>query len=344
MAWQRALSSLAELGQKGSELLRSAGAQGLQLAVWIEEDWPEAMAWLVVASGPAYVLRMVLCRPRISGASLALWCAWLGLEVLQKGRGVFEVTHQRWATAIQATREVVQKSVVMVEAWIVVFLPFVSDIWRKTRSIWFSLSFRLKLVLVLGPLSFWLLWVLLKRLLNAFQRRRSAMKQALGALLFHGSFLLSCPVLWYVSGCLTPGQQHFGLRHLLTTVPTLGSLLALGWRPAPEVSQLLALQASDAPPLALPERQAASGSARRRSRARSPPVPPAVPERHEAPLEIEVSASTQRFWLSYWASWPLLMLLEGGLPSLLDLLDVPEAPSCSASGLQICGLETACVT
>eukprot|EP00913_Durusdinium_trenchii_P019886 g18693.t1 len=319
------------------------------------------MAWLVVASGPAYVLRMVLCRPRISGASLALWCAWLGLEVLQKGRGVFEVTHQRWATAIQATREVVQKSVVMVEvgsewappvpgdakAWIVVFLPFVSDIWRtfrplrvlrpfgagraarhsgrgsvgicgdarglrKTRSIWFSLSFRLKLVLVLGPLSFWLLWVLLKRLLNAFQRRRSAMKQALG------------PGASVGARCLTPGQQHFGLRHLLTTVPTLGSLLALGWRPAPEVSQLLALQASDAPPLALPERQAASGSARRRSRARSPPVPPAVPERHEAPLEIEVSASTQRFWLSYWASWPLLMLLEGGLPSLLDLLDVPE--------------------
>lgn len=35
-------------------------------------------------------------------------------------------------------------------------------------------------------------------------------------------------------------------------------------------------------------------------------------------------ARIARFWLSYWAAWPLLVSAEQGLPYLLELLDVPE--------------------
>eukprot|EP00434_Breviolum_minutum_P025863 symbB.v1.2.022866.t1/scaffold2036.1/size91645/4 len=148
----------------------------------------------------------------------------------------------RGLTAMKATREVVQKSVVAVEAWIVVFLPFVADMWRKGRALWHVLSFRTKVVLVAGPVGLYLFCLAVKRLLDAFHRNRAAMKRTLWAVLFHGSFLLACPVLWYVSGCISPKWQHLCLKHFLTTVPTLGSLFALGWRPAPQIAELLALE------------------------------------------------------------------------------------------------------
>ncbi|CAL1149609.1 unnamed protein product [Cladocopium goreaui] len=328
MAASKLWTFLAELRAAGSQrslsLLRQAGdwaASGAQVAQWLEEDWPEAIAWIVVAAGPFYLLRLVVRRPRLCAAMVSLWSSWLALQVLTKGRVVVEQTHQRGLTAMQATREVVQKSVVAVEAWIVVFLPFVSDMWRKSRAIWHVLSFRTKVVLVAGPVGLYLLGLAVKRLLDAFHRRRSAMKRIMLAVLFHGSFLLACPVLWYFSGFLSPNWQHLCLRNFLTTVPTLGSLYALGWRPAPKFAELLALEAP-AQHLALPSRNGAQASpGRRRASASGRSGRPAA---SEEPMEFQASASTQRFWLSYWAAWPLLVSAEQGLPYLLELLDVPE--------------------
>lgn len=326
MAASKLWTVLTELRAAGSQgalsLLRQEGdwaASGARLAEWLEEDWPEAMAWIVVISGPAYLLRLVGRRPRLCAAMVSLWSSWLGLQVLTKGRVVVEQTHQRGLTAMQATREVVQKSVLAVEAWIVVFLPFVADMWRKCRAIWHVLSFRTKVVLVAGPVGLYLLGLAVKRLLDAFHRRRAAMKRIMLAVLFHGSFLLACPVLWYLSGFLSPNWQHLCLRNFLTTVPTLGSLYALGWRPAPKFAELLALEAPT-PHLALPRNGAQAATPGRRRSGASLERPAAS----EEAMEFQASASTQRFWLSYWAAWPLLVSAEQGLPYLLELLDVPE--------------------
>eukprot|EP00435_Cladocopium_sp_Y103_P026912 s665_g6.t1 len=331
MAASKLWTFLAELrvsgGQHALRLLRKGGdwaASGVQVAQWLEEDWPEAIAWIVVASGPAYLLRLVVRRPRLCAAMVSLWSSWLGLQVLTKGHVVVEQTQQRGLTAMQATREVVQKSVVAVEAWIVVFLPFVADMWRKSRAIWHVLSFRTKVVLIAGPVGLYLLGLAVKRLLDAFHRRRAAMKRITMAVLFHGSFLLACPVLWYFSGFLSPYWQHLCLRNFLTTVPTLGSLFALGWRPAPKFAELLALEAPTQH-LALPgSRNGAQAATPSRARRGSNGASTGRPAAPEEPMAFQASASTQRFWLSYWATWPLLMTAEQGLPYLLELLDVPE--------------------
>ena len=325
-------TSIGELRATGSqkalillERVPDLAVTGAQVAEWIEEDWPEALAWIMVASGPVYLLRLVIRRPRICLAVVSLWSSWLGVQVLSHGVAVLEKTQMRGLTAMKATREVVQKSVVAVEAWIVVFLPFVADMWRKGRALWHVLSFRTKVVLVAGPVGLYLFCLAVKRLLDAFHRNRAAMKRTLWAVLFHGSFLLACPVLWYVSGCISPKWQHLCLKHFLTTVPTLGSLFALGWRPAPQIAELLALEAPNQH-LALTENQASVATRSAGSRRASE-----RPTRREEPMEFQASASTQRFWLSYWATWPVLVVAEQGLPYLLELLDVPEVEMAQAN-------------
>ncbi|CAJ1395489.1 unnamed protein product [Effrenium voratum] len=322
-ALQKALQELGHLAVSGGHLAK-------RLALSLEQEWPEAIAWVVVASGPAWLLHLlVVRRPRCSAAGVLAWSGWLGLQVYAKGPTVLEATRDRGIAAVQATREVVQKSVVMVQAWIVVFLPFVSDVWRHASSTWRLLSFRARVALVGGPVTIFLLAMAYRRVARAFRERRAAMERVVKAVAFHGSFALVCYPLWRMAGFLSPNWLYFTLRHLLSTVPVLASLAALGWRPDCGLAFSFRHQlALEAPQLAL-EQPNGHRTGRRNSR-RSAAAAASAPA-EAAPLAPAADAATapaspdmQRLWLSYWATWPALVALEQGLPWLVELLDLPE--------------------
>ncbi|CAE7796398.1 unnamed protein product [Symbiodinium sp. CCMP2456] len=296
----------------------------------LEEEWPEVIAWLVVGSGPAWVLYVVVVRrPRSSAAAAVAWATWLAVQVSTQGFGALDVTRKRALVALQATHEVAQKSVVMVEAWIIVFLPFVADLWRHSRSAWNALSLPARLVLVGVPVGLYLTALVVRRIIRACRRRKEGLRKAIKSVLFHGSFVMACPLLWFSTGRVSIWWLNVLLTHVLTTVPTVGSLVALGWQPLFDAgagtASATAIEDVQGHP-ALPWRApGAPGNAnsmgtlevastavrpRRRSHRRA-----AV----DTPAARPASPSSLRLWLSYWASWPLLQLLEQGLPALLEL-------------------------
>jgi len=302
----------------------------------LEEEWPEVIAWLVVGSGPAWVLYVVVVRrPRSSAAAAVAWVTWLAVQVSTQGSGALDVTRKRALVALQATHEVAQKSVVMVEAWIIVFLPFVADLWRHSRSAWNALSLPARLVLVGVPVGLYLTALVVRRIIRACRRRKEGLRQAVKSVLFHGSFVLACPLLWFSTGRVSIWWLNVLLTNVLTTVPTLGSLVALGWQPLFDpgagTSSATAIEDVQGHP-ALPWRALGDTSSMGTVEAASTGMRPRRRSHRRAAVDMPAARPAQpsslRLWLSYWASWPLLQLLEQGLPALLELqvLGVKQVP------------------
>ncbi|CAE6973072.1 unnamed protein product [Symbiodinium sp. CCMP2592] len=292
----------------------------------LEEEWPEVIAWLVVGSGPAWVLYVVVVRrPRSSAAAAVAWATWLAVQVSAQGSGALDVTRKRALAALQATHEVAQKSVVMVEAWIIVFLPFVADLWRHSRSAWNALSLPARLVLVGVPVGLYLTALVVRRIIRACRRRKEGLRQAVKSFLFHGSFVLACPLLWFSTGRVSIWWLNVLLSNVLTTVPTLGSLVALGWQPLfdPVAGKVAGVQDIQGQP-ALPWRALGDTNSMGTVEAASTGMRPRRRSHRRAAVDTPTARpvaqpSSLRLWLSYWASWPLLQLLEQGLPALLEL-------------------------
>ncbi|CAE7193001.1 unnamed protein product [Symbiodinium necroappetens] len=294
----------------------------------LEEEWPEVIAWLVVGSGPAWVLYVVVVRrPRSSAAAAVAWATWLAVQVSTQGFGALDVTRKRALVALQATHEVAQKSVVMVEAWIIVFLPFVADLWRHSRSAWNALSLPARLVLVGVPVGLYLTALVVGRIIRACRRRKEGLRKAIKSVLFHGSFVMACPLLWFSTGRVSIWWLNVLLTHVLTTVPTMGSLVALGWQPLFDrgagTASATAIEDVQGHP-ALPWRALGEANSMGTLEAASTAMRPRRRSHRRGAVDTPAarpvaSPSSLRLWLSYWASWPLLQLLEQGLPSLLEL-------------------------
>lgn len=294
----------------------------------LEEEWPEVIAWLVVGSGPAWVLYVVVVRrPRSSAAAAVAWATWLAVQVSTQGFGALDVTRKRALVALQATHEVAQKSVPMVEAWIIVFLPFVADLWRHSRSAWNALSLPARLVLVGVPVGLYLTALVVGRIVRACRRRKEGLRKAIKSVLFHGSFVMACPLLWFSTGRVSIWWLNVLLTHVLTTVPTMGSLVALGWQPLFDrgagTASATAIEDVQGHP-ALPWRALGEANSMGTLEAASTAMRPRRRSHRRGAVDTPAarpvaSPSSLRLWLSYWASWPLLQLLEQGLPSLLEL-------------------------
>lgn len=266
-------------------------------------------------------------RPRSSAAAAVAWATWLAVQVSTQGFGALDVTRKRALVALQATHEVAQKSVPMVEAWIIVFLPFVADLWRHSRSAWNALSLPARLVLVGVPVGLYLTALVVGRIVRACRRRKEGLRKAIKSVLFHGSFVMACPLLWFSTGRVSIWWLNVLLTHVLTTVPTMGSLVALGWQPLFDrgagTASATAIEDVQGHP-ALPWRALGEANSMGTLEAASTAMRPRRRSHRRGAVDTPAarpvaSPSSLRLWLSYWASWPLLQLLEQGLPSLLEL-------------------------
>ncbi|CAE8683369.1 unnamed protein product, partial [Polarella glacialis] len=299
--------------------------KGLAILGSLEEVWPDVVAWLVVSSVAFSLLHFVVVRrPRSCGLVALTWLSWLGSQVWQQGPGALEATRLRGRVAVEATESFVKQMVALVQAWMHFFLPFLNDLCRQATALWRSVSPRTRMFLLCAAVTIYTTVTTTIWAYQGFRKHQNALARAVGAALFHSSFLVVGPLTWELSGRLPVHWLPFVLRHVVSTVPTVGSLLALGWRPIPaakdQPQKAGAAEISNSGP-----QEAEGGSflqrrTRRLSAAASALVgasPPAFAAEPVSPASAaKLSPSAQRLWLSYWASWPLIAVLELGLGNL----------------------------
>eukprot|EP00931_Biecheleriopsis_adriatica_P026885 TRINITY_DN16278_c0_g1_i1.p1 TRINITY_DN16278_c0_g1~~TRINITY_DN16278_c0_g1_i1.p1 ORF type:complete len:710 (+),score=126.61 TRINITY_DN16278_c0_g1_i1:49-2178(+) len=307
----RVLEQLLLFVERSQVLAEQASAAAWQFLQEVPvEAWQDALGWLLVLASFLWLLHFVLGRhPRICGAAVLAWLAWLGLEVLQKGTSVLQATIQRGQVALEATQDFMLHSRVMVQAWLLVFLPFLSDICRYASKLWSSLSAQQRLVIVCSVVFVYVVASIVSRI-AAWRRNRRARRSAMGTgssagavlrmVLFHLSFPVAAYFAWRLTGRMPAQWLCISLELLLRVVPTIGSLLALGWQPLASASSHKVVhkdQSTSRPPAQV---SWTSRLWRRNSAAKNP--------QPQQPF-LQGSPELQRRWLTFWAIWPLLVLL-----------------------------------
>lgn len=241
---------------------------------------PDIVATLVCGLVGIHIIRvLVYWRPRLCLASFLSWALWLGWNAAFEGYEVLEATHRRWLHASEVTERFAQNLVELVKSWTDFFLPFLSDVSRWLMSVVRTLSLRQRMLAVFGVLS-------LYSLVEGFRFVRSH-RQKVMWVLFHASFLLGGPVIWYVSGFVSSDWLEWTLWHMVSTVPTLASMNVLSC--TPDEYQTVRKGLFSRQPVFELEKQK---------------------EREQKRTE---SLQSQRSWLSFWVCWPILALLQAGL-------------------------------
>lgn len=326
-AWAVVEHTSEALAARGCELALDLARRAWQLALYVEKDLPDVLVWILILTSAISLVRLFFRRlgPRVCLAAALTWMTWLGLQVWQDGASAWQSMLERGQLALKATQRFAQDGLVMVQAWLYFFLPFLKDLCRHLALLWGSLSPRSRRVLIGSGFAGYVLLVAVSRLVTAFRKRQRAMRRALGIVVFHSSFLLLGPVIWQLAGMLPEPWLPGVLEQLLTTVPTFCSLLALGWRPLakPMVSVHTKngeeADAAGNTPLrgarfsrltSMFSRRGADVLANARADA----------SKNTPSQTLEGSSEAQRLWLAYWATWPLLVALE---PLLLLALRLP---------------------
>eukprot|EP00928_Gymnodinium_smaydae_P061625 TRINITY_DN45666_c0_g1_i1.p1 TRINITY_DN45666_c0_g1~~TRINITY_DN45666_c0_g1_i1.p1 ORF type:complete len:658 (+),score=170.09 TRINITY_DN45666_c0_g1_i1:162-2135(+) len=251
---------------------------------------PDFTAVVFCALCGLWILRFIITwRPRLCLLCASSWLLWLVCQVLYNGADVLYETHRRWCRAFDVTENYAHALVELIRAWTDFFLPFLSDVARWVLRFVRSLSVRQRLGLCFAGISVY-------TVVEAFRFVKRHTRK-IKTVLFHGSFLVGGPLIWYGSGLLSPEWLSSVLTQAITAVPAVLSALVL--------SRALLLR--DASP---------KGARRAAARADGD-----EPSAGMAPM---------RLWLSYWSCWPLLAVLEAAL----DVLPSLVALSGSAPSLQ----------
>lgn len=298
-----------------------------QIAVGLEVERLQGK-WVVWLACALYVL---LRRPRAVLAIGATWSAWMGWQVYAAGADAVDAMMQRGLVALEATDRFSEALVALAWAWGDFFLPLLSDVARVGVTVWDSTTPEQRCYFAAGLVAIAVTIKLCKviytfarvakdrlvqavtSLRQAVARKVASVKQgtsqglsATGAgisrgtrftgqllhtivakVLFYGSFLVTGGLSWKAMEHVSDEWLLCGTGHLIATVPAFRSMLAMrsGGGPASAAG-------SSASSGALEDEQA-----RRKTEQR-------------------------RYWLCYWAFWPVLSLLHYGsqvLPGMVDI-------------------------
>lgn len=250
------------------------------------EAVPEVAAWLVCGALTLWLGRFIIFRrPYACALSALAWAGWLTWQALcVSGMQAVYSAKRRGLAALEATDNFAQHLVGLVRAWTDFFLPFLSDVCRWAIRLWKKTTLNQRLIVGFILLSCYSIL----QAVRIFRQHR----QRIMHVLFHLSFLVVGPLLWYSSGFLTPHLLIESVTHLITTFPTLISLLVIS-------------NAAD--------NEAKKKADRRRSTGQS-----IVPS---------TNLQMQRLWLSYWACWPTLAVFEAGVSTIPKLLHSENSQS-----------------
>lgn len=164
--------------------------------------------------------RCVLRRPRVCLALVGTWSSLFCIDLLI-GRGpaacVKNIVHQS-KEASQASRELAHCTVRFVAAWLSVLMPVVADVAAVLATTWQRLAPRQRLFVCSSV-------VVIYAMISAFRAicKHSA---AISKIVFQASFLIAGPMLWFLSGHLSPLGLQWTLSIVLSGLPTLMSFHA----------------------------------------------------------------------------------------------------------------------
>lgn len=249
---------------------------------------PDVAAWLVCLGLAVSLVRFVVFRrPRLCALSALAWLGWLSWQaIFVSGIQALHSAKRRGLAAIEATDHFAQHLLALVKAWTDFFLPFMMDVFRWCLKLYKKMTMRQRLLVLFVAISGFTIY----EAYRMFRRHKLLIMHVL----FHLSFLVGGPLLWYSSGLLPPHVLVLVVTHLITTIPAFFSLLVIS-------------NADDA----------GKGSAPSRSRQ----------SRYEQSVIPTTNVKMHRLWLSYWACWPALAVFEAGVGAVPKLVQAGNSDS-----------------
>jgi len=264
---------------------------------------------------------VVLClykRPKITGALLGVWLAWLLCKFLQGATAWSHVV-----TRIQQTSEATIKAFIAcwkaLCAWLFLLFPFLDDVFHFVKPLvvaastqivrgWNAMSWEERGIAAVGCMGVCsTVWIA-----SVMWRSREKCWQKIRRVVFHLSFFVVGPAVWWISVRWLASNADVPTGVFMSLLPTLASvdvLLTL-WRERELAKQQQANQKSWRSWFNL-----------------------GVATKEQTFLQSRDGFDATRFhtrlrsWLSYWSCWPLLYFLEFLIhdSGLVDEEDYPSA-------------------
>lgn len=114
------------------------------------EQVPDLVAWCVCGGLAFWIIRRSFSlRPRFFIGSSLTWLCWFAYQVSKNPQEAWSGLKSRGMTALEATEQFFLQGVLLLKAWIDFFLPFLSSIGGWAVRVWKSLS-REEQLLVIG--------------------------------------------------------------------------------------------------------------------------------------------------------------------------------------------------
>mmetsp|Transcript_40089 Transcript_40089/g.128591 ORF Transcript_40089/g.128591 Transcript_40089/m.128591 type:complete len:336 (+) Transcript_40089:120-1127(+) len=277
------------------------------LAAWAADSWQSGAFsdFFVVALFLAVLAVCVRRRPRTTLAVVSGWLVWFACQ-LAEGNAARAVALAQAKSAGEKSVAAARAVGVMLEAWLVLILPLFADLWSALRPglesswrcavmVWHVTTWQekgLATLLTLGVCSAaWAgfkLWRKRDQLLHGSKIALATLK----VVLFHLSFVLIGPAIWWLASQLPPRSKLTNVLSLvlLSVFPAVASLRAL----------LLLHQHRQK------QQQPASWFDVFRQQGTTKIA-------SQAGFSARHLNWQMRAWLSYWSCWPFLIAVQEGI-------------------------------